>query len=85
MASEAGAADRIQRRSLHDEVVERLRGMIVEGELPAGQRIPERVLCERFGISRTPLREALKVLATEGTRTPPIMPTCERRVARAAA
>ena len=66
MASEVGTADRIQRRSLHDEVVERLRSMIVEGELPAGQRIPERVLCERFGISRTPLREALKVLATEG-------------------
>lgn len=66
MASETGTADRIQRRSLHDEVVERLRGMIVEGALPAGQRVPERVLCERFGISRTPLREALKVLATEG-------------------
>ena len=66
MASETRIADRIQRRSLHDEVVERLRSMIVEGELPAGQRIPERVLCERFGISRTPLREALKVLATEG-------------------
>jgi DNA-binding GntR family transcriptional regulator len=57
---------RILRRSLHDEVVERLRDMIVEGELRQGARVPERVLCERFGISRTPLREALKVLASEG-------------------
>ena len=65
-APKAGSAERIERRSLHDEVVGRLRDMILEGELLAGERIPERVLCDRFGISRTPLREALKVLATEG-------------------
>ena len=40
--------------------------MIVEGELDANTRINEKMLCERFGISRTPLREALKVLASEG-------------------
>lgn len=57
---------RIQRRSLHDEVAERLREMIIEGELPPGAKIAERILCARFGISRTPLREALKVLASEG-------------------
>ena len=56
----------IARRSLHDEVVERIRDMIVEGELAPGARVPERQLCERFAISRTPLREALKVLASEG-------------------
>lgn len=56
----------IARRSLHDEVVERIRDMIVEGELAPDARVPERLLCERFGISRTPLREALKVLASEG-------------------
>lgn len=56
----------IQRRSLHDELVERLTKLITDGELPAGQRIPEADLCERFGVSRTPLREALKVLAAEG-------------------
>lgn len=56
----------IERRSLHDDVVERVRDMIVKGELPPGSRVPERVLCEQLGISRTPLREALKVLAYEG-------------------
>jgi DNA-binding GntR family transcriptional regulator len=56
----------IGRRSLHDELVPRLRDMIVEEELKPGERISERLLCERFGISRTPLREALKVLASEG-------------------
>ncbi|HEX9789912.1 MAG TPA: GntR family transcriptional regulator [Kiloniellales bacterium] len=56
----------IARASLHDELVARLRDLIVEGELTPGMRVPERALCERFGVSRTPLREALKVLASEG-------------------
>lgn len=50
----------------HGELLARVRDYIVEGELTAGARIPERLLCERFGVSRTPLREALKVLASEG-------------------
>src|ERR1700716_782069 len=56
----------ISRLSLHDETVARLRIMITEGELAPGSRIAERELCVGFGISRTPLREALKVLASEG-------------------
>lgn len=56
----------IRRASLHEEVVPRLRDMIFEGQLAPGDRIPERILCERFAISRTPLREALRVLAAEG-------------------
>jgi DNA-binding GntR family transcriptional regulator len=52
--------------SLHDEVLSRLRDVIVEGRLPPGARIPERELCAEMGVSRTPLREALKVLAAEG-------------------
>ena len=51
---------------MHDEVVSRLRHVLTEGEIPPGARIPERELCARFAISRTPLREALKVLAAEG-------------------
>ena len=57
---------RATRADLHGELLKELRDMIVEGELAAGSRVPERVLCERFGVSRTPLREALKVLAAEG-------------------
>jgi DNA-binding GntR family transcriptional regulator len=52
--------------SLHNEVLTRLRDYIVEGKLKDGVRIPERELCTQFGVSRTPLREALKVLASEG-------------------
>ena len=51
---------------LHSEVLARLREHITDGHLADGARVPERQLCEMFGISRTPLREALKVLAAEG-------------------
>jgi DNA-binding GntR family transcriptional regulator len=63
------AADPVPDRedqSLHDETLTRLRDHIVEGNIPDGARVPERQLCEMLGISRTPLREALKVLASEG-------------------
>ena len=56
----------LHRRYLHDEVAERLRGLILSGELPPRSRVSELDLAERFGISRTPLREAVKILATEG-------------------
>lgn len=59
-------ASPIPRLSLHDEVVARLRDLIIRGELGPNERLGERELCERFEISRTPLREALKVLAAEG-------------------
>src|SRR6201998_4053232 len=60
------AASEREDQSLHDEILTRLRDHIVEGNTPDGGRIPERQLCEMLGISRTPLREALKVLAAEG-------------------
>jgi DNA-binding GntR family transcriptional regulator len=53
-------------RPRYDDVVSGIRDLIVEGDLPAGERISERALCDRFGVSRTPLREALKVMASEG-------------------
>lgn len=56
----------IHRRSLHDEIAVRLRDMLMEGDLRPGTKVPERELCELFGVSRTPMREALKVLASEG-------------------
>lgn len=56
----------ITRIQLHDELLKNLRSMILRGLLPPGTRVAERALCERFGVSRTPLREALKVLAAGG-------------------
>lgn len=56
----------IERKSLHHELVERLRPLIVESHLAPGSKVPEKALCERFNVSRTPMREALKVLAVEG-------------------
>src|ERR1700685_2379658 len=56
----------IVRRGLHYELAARLLDMIVDGELKPAQKVPEAELCERFGVSRTPMREALKVLAAEG-------------------
>ena len=56
----------IVRRSLHDEVASRIRDMIIEGALAPGAKIVETQLCQTLGVSRTPLREALKTLASEG-------------------
>lgn len=50
-------------------VADRLRDLIVQDQLKPGERIRERDLAERLAVSRTPLREALKVLATEGMVT----------------
>ena len=57
---------KVERQRLHDTVVEHIRRFIVEGALEPGKKLNERELCETLGISRTPLREALKVLAAEG-------------------
>lgn len=57
---------KILQRNLYREVADRIGELIEHGELAPGERISEKQLCERFGVSRTPLREALKVLATEG-------------------
>ena len=56
----------IQRSYLHDDVARAIRSLIQSGELKPGERIHEGALADRFGISRTPLREAIKILATEG-------------------
>jgi DNA-binding GntR family transcriptional regulator len=65
---------------LYGGVLAQLRRLIFEGELKPESRIVERVLCERLKVSRTPLREALKVLAAEGLVE--LLPHCGARVAR---
>ena len=57
---------RIAPTALYQEVAERLRQRIFAHELTPGTWIDEQKLAEQYGISRTPLREALKVLASEG-------------------
>jgi DNA-binding GntR family transcriptional regulator len=57
---------RIVNNSLHDEVAATLRDEIFAGTLAPGSFLDEAALCTRLEISRTPLREALKVLTAEG-------------------
>ncbi|MGJ4942993.1 GntR family transcriptional regulator [Bradyrhizobium sp. HKCCYLS1011] len=77
----------LDRMSLHDQLVAKVREMIVDGELAAGAPLPERMLCETFGVSRTPLREAFKILAAEGLielrphRTPVVAPIDRAEIA----
>ncbi len=66
LAQTAPVLPKVERQRLHDTVVDHLRNFIVEGLLAPGVKLNERTLCETLGISRTPLREALKVLAAEG-------------------
>ena len=56
----------IARTSLHQELVDRLHLLIISGHLAPGSKVPEKALCAQFGVSRTPLREALKVVASDG-------------------
>ncbi len=56
----------ITNRSLHDQVVSRVRDLIIEGVLEPGSRIDEASLIDELGVSRTPFREALRTLAAEG-------------------
>lgn len=56
----------VDRRSLPVSVADQLREMIIEGRLPAGTHLNERMLCDSLGVSRTPLREALRQLSSQG-------------------
>ncbi len=61
-----GGVTRITRVTLHDAVVNQIRDMIIEGTLMPGTRINEGQVGASLGVSRTPLREAIKTLASEG-------------------
>ena len=51
---------------MDSRVAQRIRELIVQGELPPGTRVAEAALAERLGVSRTPVRNALPALAGEG-------------------
>jgi len=65
----ASAPPRLRESALYEQVAERLRGRILAHTLSPGSWIDEQALAAEYGISRTPLREALKVLAAEGLVT----------------
>jgi DNA-binding GntR family transcriptional regulator len=56
----------IPRAALHEQVAHRLRQMLVENRIAPGAKLNERELAEVLSVSRTPLREAIKMLAAEG-------------------
>ena len=60
------AGDCRQKGSLFGATIEGLRQLILDGALQPGQRLLERELCEQLGVSRTPVREAIKALTQEG-------------------
>jgi len=68
-SSLASASPRLRESALYEQVAERVRGRILAHTLPPGSWIDEQALAAEYGISRTPLREALKVLAAEGLVT----------------
>jgi DNA-binding GntR family transcriptional regulator len=57
---------RVPRAALHEQAAHRLRQMLVENRVAPGAKLNERALSEELKVSRTPLREAIKMLAAEG-------------------
>lgn len=57
---------KIDKKTLHEEIANQLRDMIMTGELREGEKVNENALCQSMGVSKTPLREALRVLSAEG-------------------
>lgn len=62
-ASERGG---IAHKSLVAAIVEKLEAQIISGELKPGERIVEQKLCEQYGVSRSPIREAFRILENQG-------------------
>ncbi len=56
----------IHRQSLSDQVYHYIKSLILSGEIRGGERIPEEKVAQRFGVSRTPIREALSRLEEYG-------------------
>ena len=70
----------VVRLPAHATLVSLLRNMIIEGEVTRDDQLSERALCERFQVSRSPMREAVRAVAAEGLLE--IVPNCGARIAR---
>ncbi len=57
---------KVEHRSLSEQIYESIKTMILQGKLKGGERIPEEGLASQFGVSRTPIREALRRLDEYG-------------------
>lgn len=69
MDSITSSSTEIPRDTLQQRVANKLRQMLIDGSVAPGTKLNERVLCEQLGVSRTPLREAIRLLAAEGLVT----------------
>lgn len=58
--------ERIHRVSLRDRIVTAIRDAIIQGKFKPGEKVPEQELAEQLGVSRTPLREAIRILEQQG-------------------
>ena len=65
-ADALASSEEVRSGDLHARLTDAVRRFVVDGALPDGAKVPEAALCARFGVSRTPMREALKALAAEG-------------------
>src|ERR1700704_6647800 len=65
-AAPTGRSSIVVKELIHEQILPHLRRDIVSNRWEPGERLPEPLLCSEFGISRTPLREALKILEGEG-------------------
>jgi DNA-binding GntR family transcriptional regulator len=66
VSAKPGQEFRLNRANLHERTFDRLRSMIVRGKLEPGAALVEAELCLMLNVSRTPLREAVKLLAAQG-------------------
>src|SRR6478752_8591756 len=66
MQSTVTASAPLQIQSVVDQVYDAVRARILSGDLPRGSRLRQAALADELGVSRTPLREALRRLSTEG-------------------
>ena len=64
--AESAPRPSLRRPALHAQVIDRLRRLIANGDIPAGERLNEVQIAATFRVSRTPIREAVKLLASEG-------------------
>ncbi|GEM_PF-145968 len=57
---------KIQQASLRDQIVSAIRDAVIQGRFRSGEKIPEQDLADELGVSRTPIREAIRILELQG-------------------